>query len=97
MARQTNRASFHAVVSGGVQGVFFRAFVVREASGLGLCGVVRNLPEGRVDVIAEGERQNLDQLVQRLRKGPPQAQVNDVSVEWDEYRHEYGTFRIEYS
>ena len=97
MARQTDRASFHAVVSGSVQGGFFRVFVVREASGLGLRGIVRNLPDGRVHVIAEGERQILDQLVQRLRKGPPQAQVSDVSVEWDEYRHEHDSFRIEYS
>ncbi len=96
MAGQTDRALLRAVVSGRVQGVFYRMFVLREAKGLGLCGSVRNLPDGRVEVTAEGERQKLEQLVQRLRKGPPKAQVGDVAEEWDEYRHEYDDFQIEY-
>ena len=85
------------MVSGRVQGVFYRMFVVREASGLGLCGIVRNLPDGRVEVTAEGDRQELEQLVQRLRKGPPKAQVSDVTAEWDEYRHEHDGFQMEYN
>jgi acylphosphatase len=96
MAGQTERASLRAVASGSVQGVFYRMFVVREASGLGLCGSVRNLLDGRVEVTAEGERQKLEQLVQRLRKGPPKAQVSDVTAEWDEYGHEHDSFQIEY-
>jgi len=72
-------------------------FVVQEASGLGVCGSVRNLLDGRVEVTAEGERPNLERLIQRLRKGPPGAQVSDVTVEWDEYRREYDDFRIDYS
>ena len=71
-------------------------FVVREANGLGVCGVVCNLPDGRVEVSVEGERQKLEQLVQRLRKGPPKAQVSDVTTEWYEYRHEHDDFQIEY-
>jgi acylphosphatase len=97
MVGQTDRASLRAVVSGRVQGVFYRMFVVREANGLGLCGIVRNLLDGRVEVIAEGERQKLEQLVQRLRKGPPKAQVSDVTAEWNEYRHDYKDFQIEHS
>ena len=97
MAGQADKASLRAVVSGGVQGVFYRMFVLREANGLGLCGSVRNLPDGRVEVTAEGERQKLEQLVQRLRKGPPNARVSEVTAEWDEYRHEYDSFQIEYS
>ena len=85
-----------ATVSGRVQGVFYRAFVEREASGLGLCGRVRNLQDGRVDVVAEGERKQLDQLLDRLRKGPPHALVSDVTAVWDEYRHEYDDFQIDY-
>jgi acylphosphatase len=72
-------------------------FVLREANGLGLCGIVRNLPDGRVEVTAEGERQKLEQLVQRLRKGPPKAQVSDVTAEWEEYRHDHDSFQIEYT
>ena len=97
MVNQPDRASLHAVVSGRVQGVFYRAFVAQEATALGLCGCVRNLPDDRVEVTAEGERQKLERLVQRLRKGPPKAQVSDVVTEWAEYRQEYGSFQIEYS
>jgi acylphosphatase len=97
MAGQTDRASLRAVVSGRVQGVFYRMFVVREANDLGLCGIVRNLPDGRVELIAEGERQKLEQLVRRLRKGPPKAHVSDVTAEWDGYKHQYNSFQIEYS
>jgi acylphosphatase len=97
MAGQTDRASLRAVVSGRVQGVFYRMFVLREANGLGLCGMVRNLLDGRVEVTTEGDRQKLEQLVQRLREGPPKAHVSDVTTEWDEYRQEYDSFQIEYS
>jgi acylphosphatase len=93
----SDRASLRAIVLGRVQGVFYRAFVEQEASGLGLCGSVRNLRDGRVRVVAEGERKKLEQLVQRLQKGPPSAHVADVTTEWDEYRHEYDDFRIDYN
>jgi len=97
MTNQANRASLHAVVSGVVQGVCYRAFVVREATELGLRGVVRNLPDGRVEVEAEGERRKLEQLITRLHKGPPDAQVTEVATEWGDDRHEYGDFRVDYS
>ena len=87
----------HAVVSGVVQGVFFRRFVFREATALGLHGRVRNLFEGRVEVEAEGERQKLEQLVQRLRTGPTGAQVSDVATEWGEVSDEYENFQVDYS
>jgi acylphosphatase len=97
MVNVPDKASLRAVVTGRVQGVFFRMFVVREATGLGLCGSVRNLLDGRVEVSAEGQRRALEQLVQRLRKGPPKAEVSDVTAEWDEYRHDYDDFQIEYT
>jgi acylphosphatase len=90
-------AYLHAVVSGLVQGVFYRRFVLREATGLGLRGRVRNLPEGRVEVEAEGERQQLDRLVTRLHQGPPGAQVAGVATEWSEHRGEYRDFRVDYN
>jgi acylphosphatase len=97
MVNVPDKATLYAVVSGRVQGVFYRMFVMREANGLGLRGGVRNLLDGRVEVTAEGERQKLEQLVQRLRMGPPKAQVSDVTVEWDEYRHDHDGFEIEYT
>jgi acylphosphatase len=97
VANQTDRASLHAVVSGIVQGVFYRRFVLQEATGLGLCGRVRNLFDGRVEVEAEGERQKLDQLIRKLHKGPPGSQVTDVATEWSEHRAEYRDFRVDYN
>jgi len=97
MQNGTSKAAFRAIVSGRVQGVFFRMFAYREARGLGLCGTARNLPDGRVEVAAEGERVSLEALARRLRKGPPGAVVQDVAVEWEEYRHTCDDFSIEYS
>ncbi len=93
---QPERAALHADVAGLVQGVFYRAFVLREATNLGLHGRVRNLPDGRVEVEAEGEKPKLELLVQRLRKGPPSADVSDVATEWSDFRREYSDFRIDY-
>jgi acylphosphatase len=68
----------HAIVVGRVQGVGFRFFVKRHADLLGLTGYVRNLPEGRVDVVAEGSTEALDQLTKLLELGPSGAVVIDV-------------------
>ena len=96
MAEQADKASLHAVVSGIVQGVFYRRFVLQQATGLGLRGRVRNLYDGRVEVEAEGERQKLEQLTKRLHNGPPGAQVTDVATEWSEHRGEYRDFQVDY-
>jgi acylphosphatase len=96
MDEKTNKASLIAFVSGRVQGVFFRMFVLKEARKLGLCGRVCNLPDGRVEVTAEGERTKLKQLIERLHQGPPGAVVEDVQVDWGDYLHEYDDFQIEY-
>lgn len=74
------RRRVHALVSGRVQGVGFRFFVVRQAQRLGLAGWVRNLPDGRVEFEAEGPAGSVDALVHAVQTGPPQAQVTDVTV-----------------
>jgi acylphosphatase len=74
----------HAVVHGRVQGVGFRYFVMREARALGLSGWVRNQDDGSVEVEAEGRRDPLDALVERLRRGPPGARVAGVEEAWSE-------------
>jgi acylphosphatase len=76
------RNSFRALVSGQVQGVGFRFFVVREGRRLGLDGQVRNLDDGRVEVYAAGPRPDLEQLHQKLRHGPPASRVQSVHLEW---------------
>ena len=85
----------HAFVSGQVQGVFFRAFVQREATELGLRGMVRNLDDGRVEVVAEGSWEQLEALIRRLHKGPSGALVRDVEVRWERRPFESGANRFE--
>jgi acylphosphatase len=90
-------ASVQATVHGYVQGVFFRAFVSQQAKELGLTGYVRNLPGGNVvEVIAEGERKQLEKLVSRLKAGPPAARVERAVTNWSEYSGSYSGFSIRY-
>ncbi len=66
------------VVSGRVQGVFFRASTRQQAVALGLHGIARNLADGRVEVIVAGEAAAIETLAQWLRQGPPMAEVQSV-------------------
>lgn len=76
--------SCHYLVSGRVQGVGYRYFTAREARGLGLEGWVRNLRDGRVEVVARGETGAVAALLGRLWQGPPLARVTNVEIgAWD--------------
>jgi acylphosphatase len=92
----TDMASLRAKVRGRVQGVFFRAFVESRALELHLSGYVCNLPDGTVEVVAEGDRARLEKLVDYLGKGPPPARVVEVKTDWSEYRGIYRDFRVRY-
>jgi acylphosphatase len=70
------------LVAGRVQGVGFREFTRRTAHRLGVGGWVRNLSDGRVEVVADGERPALDALVNAVSSGPPGAFVRDVHQDW---------------
>lgn len=72
----------HAVVRGDVQGVGFRYFVQRRADALGLRGWVRNNDDGTVEVVAEGDKPELEQLKHSLEEGPRTARVARVDAEW---------------
>ncbi len=72
------------LVSGQVQGVGYRRFVQRQAETLRLSGYTENLSDGRVEVIAEGEKTNLEQLLHWLKKGSTHAVVKSVEVQWAE-------------
>ena len=87
----------HAIVEGRVQGVGFRAFVIRQATALKLTGWVRNCWDGSVEVIAEGERSQLDHLLNALHQGPPAAMVTRVSAEWGEASGEFRSFHVKSS
>jgi acylphosphatase len=84
-----------AVVSGRVQGVFYRDTCQRMASGLGVRGWVRNRPDGSVEVVAEGERSAVDALLAWCREGPPRAHVVGVAVTDEPLAGERG-FRVRY-
>jgi acylphosphatase len=88
------KARAHIIVSGRVQGVFFRDHTQRWASSLGLTGWVKNLWDGRVEVLTEGEKDTIDSLISRLKQGPPLAHVEKVDVTWEEYKDEFSGFRI---
>jgi len=86
----------HIFVSGIVQGVFFRYWTQKVANKLGLKGWVRNLPDGRVEIVAEGKREKIDKLIEWAQKGPPSAKVDDLEVEYQEYKGEFDCFEIKY-
>ena len=84
----------HAIVKGLVQGVGYRFFVIRRAELLGLTGWVKNLPDRTVEVVAEGDRELLEELIKELWKGPSVAQVTDVVVNWERYTGEFKNFDV---
>jgi len=86
----------HVIVRGRVQGVGFRFFTVRVAKELGVTGFVRNLPDGTVEIVAEGDVEKLAKLVEAVRRGPPLARVTGLDVKWESYKGEYKGFYIEF-
>ncbi len=74
----------HILVSGRVQGVGFRYFTAAQARRLGVGGSVRNLPDGGVEIVAEGDRSALEVLIAAVRRGPRGAVVRDVRVDWED-------------
>jgi acylphosphatase len=93
---EKKHSQLHAYIRGRVQGVGFRYFVVQKAQDLGLSGWVRNLRDGRVEVLAEGVLENLNDLLQILRKGPLSAEVRDVEYAFGEGTGEFRGFRVRY-
>ncbi|MBI2443130.1 MAG: acylphosphatase [Candidatus Levybacteria bacterium] len=84
----------HLFIGGYVHSVGFRAFVKREAEKLGLTGWVRNLTDRRVEVIAQGKKEDLEKLIEECKKGPFMAEVKGVSVTWEGTKEEYSDFKI---
>ena len=90
------KARAHVYVSGRVQGVFFRSETQDEALRHGLTGWVQNLPDGRVEAVFEGEKENVERLVEFCRRGPPGARVTKVDVTWEDYTGEFRSFSISF-
>lgn len=81
-------------ISGRVQGCFYRASTQQEAQRLGLLGETGNLPDGSVEVTAEGAREAVEELIAWCRRGPPAAEVERVDVKWSSARGEFRTFMV---
>jgi len=81
-----SKKHYNLRVSGKVQGVFFRATTKETAEDLGVTGFVRNEPDGTVYAEVEGDSEKLDEFLDWVKKGPPQANVADIQVEEDELK-----------
>ena len=88
------KSRLHIVVHGYVQGVFFRANTQELANRLGLTGWVRNSSNGSVEILAEGEKEKLDELLRWCQRGPSGALVEKVESEWLEFRAEFNVFSV---
>jgi len=84
----------HAIVEGHVQGVGFRYYVSEQAMFIGLTGWVRNVYDGQVEVLAEGTRADLEQLLRYIQRGPSGSYVSSVSEDWSPARGEFQRFSI---
>ena len=90
----TGKARAHVLISGRVQGVAYRYFAEKYAKSFGITGWVKNLYDGRVEVLAEGDRNDLDRFLARLKEGPRLALVEDFDVAWEEFTDEFQDFQI---
>jgi len=86
----------HVFISGRVQGVFYRSSTRRTALKLGLTGWVRNLPDGRVEAVVEGEEEQVEKLIDWCRRGPPSADVKGVEVKRGLPTDEYRSFSVRF-
>lgn len=80
--------------SGHVQGVAYRFFAEKYANALGITGWVRNLPDGRVEVLAEGREENIEGFLDRLREGPRLARIDALDVRRERATGEFSDFRV---
>lgn len=89
-------ARLHVWIKGTVQGVMFRDATRRLAEDLGLTGWVKNLPEGSVEAVFEGDRGDCERALEFARSGPESAQVEAVEERWDEAEESFEAFSVEY-
>ncbi|MGI0029162.1 MAG: acylphosphatase [Nitrososphaera sp.] len=90
------RIRAHAFVSGKVQGVYYRQNTREAAIRHGATGWVRNLPDGRVEAVIEGDEAIVGKVIDWCRVGPPKAHVKDVEVKYEKYTGEFSDFTISY-
>ena len=88
------RARVRIIISGRVQGVFFRRAAAEQARLLGITGWVRNLPDGAVELVGEGKRRNLELMLAWAHTGPPYARVDAAQAQWGQCQDEFLQFEV---
>ncbi|HEX9020632.1 MAG TPA: acylphosphatase [Nitrospirota bacterium] len=94
--KKTDYLRAQVIIHGLVQGVWFRASARDEAIRIGVNGWVRNLPDGSVEALFEGEKKNVEEMIGWCHKGPSGARVSTVDIFWEPYQGEYKNFEIRY-
>jgi acylphosphatase len=86
----------HVYISGRVQGVFFRSETSYVAQAHQVTGWIRNMSDGRVEAVFEGEEANVKKLIEFCKRGPSGARVTSVDIEWEQFKGEFAGFDAEY-
>ncbi len=86
----------HVIVSGRVQGVFFRFETQNVARKYNVNGWVRNIPDGKVEAVFEGEKENVNKVIEFCKRGPSGAKVTGIEINWQDYEGEFKDFEIRY-
>ena len=86
--------SIHLLITGSVQGVFYRARTKEKAEEFSLTGWVKNTSDNKVEILAEGKEENLKKLIKWCHNGPKNAIVKDVKIKWGSFENEFDQFEI---
>lgn len=86
--------SLQCLISGRVQGVMFRAWVFDQAHNLELTGWVRNLRDGQVETLLQGDESKIEEMKKRLNQGSPMSRVDNVECKWLDYDKDHTEFKI---
>jgi len=89
-------ARTHVLISGRAQGVFFRENTQRKAKKLRITGWIKNLSDGRVEAVFEGDKKPVEKIINWAKRGPILAKVESIDIEWQEYKNEFSDFEIRY-
>ncbi len=93
----SEKVRVHILVSGRVQGVFFRDSTRMQAERLGVFGWVKNMEDGKVEAVLEGEKYIIEKVIEWVKRGPIIAKVENIDIEWQEYKGEFKGFEIKYN
>ena len=88
------KPSVYIIIKGKVQGVSFRYFTLKQAQKLNIVGWVRNIPNGTVEAVAQGNKKNLELFIKKLKEGSSLSRVDDVILNWEHQKKDYENFAI---